>query len=353
MKKIILFSLFLYINHIAWSQWQITGNTGINPSINYLGTNDNNDVVFRRWGGRAGLLNPNNTSFGVGALNPSGTGNYNTAIGVTTLGSLTTGIFNTGTGFNTLIYNSTGSFNTAHGAGGLFFNTTGDGNVSSGFNALFHNTTGSYNTASGHEVLMQNTSGNFNTAYGYAAGGDVVTGGNNTFIGSNTGRGITTGSSNTIIGSNVAGLSPSLSNTIILADGSGNQRLYVDNTGKVRIGAPALTLPGTYKLYVEDGILTEKLKVAIKTSADWSDYVFDDNYPLKPLAEVKAFVQQHKHLPGVPSASDMVNTGLDVAEMNARLLEKIEEATLYIIQLNERVEKLEKENIALKKNRRR
>ncbi len=104
-----------------------------------------------------------------------------------------------------------------------------------------------------------------------------------------------------------------------------------DDDGKVTIGST--TTPGSYKLYVEDGILTEKVKVAVKTTADWSDHVFAEDYPLSPLACVEEFILENKHLPGVPSAEQMVGDGLDVASMDAKLLEKIEELTLYLIEL--------------------
>jgi hypothetical protein len=110
------------------------------------------------------------------------------------------------------------------------------------------------------------------------------------------------------------------------------------------IGGSSVSTPGTYKLYVEDGILTEKVKVAIKTTLNWSDYVFAKDYKLKPLNEVASFIKENNHLPGVPSAEEVVKDGIDVAAMDAKLLEKIEELTLYIIDLKNEVEKLKKAN---------
>jgi hypothetical protein len=69
--------------------------------------------------------------------------------------------------------------------------------------------------------------------------------------------------------------------------------------------------------------------------------VFAENYRLRSLAETKLFIQENQHLPDVPSAAEMVEKGLDVREMNALLLQKIEELTLHVIALNERVEELE------------
>lgn len=133
----------------------------------------------------------------------------------------------------------------------------------------------------------------------------------------------------------------------LLFQSSGIIGLSINASGKVTIGNVSNS-PNDYKLFVEDGILTEKLRVAINNTADWADYVFDEDYDLKSLEEVNKFVAKNKHLPNVPSASEMVNNGLNVAEMDAKLLEKIEEAYLYIIQLDERIKKLETENKQLK-----
>lgn len=123
--------------------------------------------------------------------------------------------------------------------------------------------------------------------------------------------------------------------------------ISINTSGKVTIGN-VNNIPNNYKLFVEDGILTEKLKVAINNTADWADYVFEENYELKTLNEVRNFVEANKHLPNVPSATEMVNNGLNVAEMDAKLLEKIEEAYLYILQLDERLKNVEAENKQLK-----
>ena len=120
----------------------------------------------------------------------------------------------------------------------------------------------------------------------------------------------------------------------------------INPTGSVLIGNT--NTPAGYKLFVEQGILTEKIKVAVKNTAEWSDYVFANNYNLLPLTEVESFIKTNSHLPGVPSASEVVNEGINVAKMDAKLLEKIEELTLYIIDMNKRIESLEQENRTLK-----
>ena len=100
---------------------------------------------------------------------------------------------------------------------------------------------------------------------------------------------------------------------------------------------------------VEKGILTEKLKVATIASADWADYVFDEKYKMLSLEEVEKFVKANKHLPNVPSAEEMSKNGLDIVTSDSKLLEKIEELTLYMIEMNKEIKALKAENVKLKK----
>jgi hypothetical protein len=72
-----------------------------------------------------------------------------------------------------------------------------------------------------------------------------------------------------------------------------------------------------------------------------ADYVFDEDYDLKSLSEVESYVKENKHLPGIPSAADMAENGMNVSTMSNLLLEKVEELTLHLI-------RLEKENAELK-----
>jgi Bacterial shufflon protein, N-terminal constant region len=124
-----------------------------------------------------------------------------------------------------------------------------------------------------------------------------------------------------------------------LQAGPNGDRLLVDGVGKVKIGNVSVA-PVGYKLFVEQGILTEKVKVAIKTTSNWADHVFASNYSLMPLKEVENFIKTNKHLPNIPSAKEMVEEGLDVATMNAKLLEKIEELTLHVIKQEKDIENL-------------
>lgn len=118
---------------------------------------------------------------------------------------------------------------------------------------------------------------------------------------------------------------------------------YFDGNVEVQAGTLKVgnvTTPAGYKLYVEQGILTEKVKVAVATSPAWADYVFANDYNLKPLSEVEAFIKENKHLPNVPSADELVREGLDLGKMQATQMEKIEELTLYIIEMKKEIDAL-------------
>ncbi|MDX1910180.1 MAG: hypothetical protein SFV22_01780 [Saprospiraceae bacterium] len=133
-----------------------------------------------------------------------------------------------------------------------------------------------------------------------------------------------------------------------------NYHLLLMDNGMVGMGidpadvCPNGPFPGGYRLYVKEGILTEKVKVANYCSSFWADYVFAPDYQLKPLAEVESFISEHQHLPGIPSAEEIEKDGLDIADMLSLQMAKIEELTLHTIALNKRLEKVEAENALLK-----
>ena len=129
------------------------------------------------------------------------------------------------------------------------------------------------------------------------------------------------------------------------------QSAAADTNSKIYIGTTATypTTSGNYKLFVEGGILTEKVKVALRSTANWADYVFEKNYDLMPLKNVEEYIAIHKHLPGIDSASELAKNGLDLAEMQSKHMAKIEEMMLYIIDQNKTIEKNIKDIEELKK----
>jgi len=114
----------------------------------------------------------------------------------------------------------------------------------------------------------------------------------------------------------------------------------VKTSGYVLVGAT--TLPAAdAKLAVNGNIYSKKVKV---TPNGWADYVFDAGYRLRPLSEIEQYIQQHNHLPEVPTAAEVAKDGLDLGDNQATLLKKIEELTLYVIEQNK---KNEEQNIKL------
>ncbi|WP_420388429.1 hypothetical protein [Roseivirga sp.] len=121
-------------------------------------------------------------------------------------------------------------------------------------------------------------------------------------------------------------------------------RMIIHPDGNVGIG----TTSPTEKLSVDGTILAKKVRVSV-AGTDWPDYVFSPNFKLRSLDELEQFIQQNQHLPEVPSAKEVEANGLDLGDMEATLLKKIEELTLYVIEQNKRLENLETENKELKK----
>ncbi|MDR6544289.1 hypothetical protein J2810_000311 [Chryseobacterium rhizosphaerae] len=136
----------------------------------------------------------------------------------------------------------------------------------------------------------------------------------------------------------------------------------VRTNGKVHIGTSFnnLALAGCsdcseYRLFVKDGIKTEKVKVESPAANGWADYVFKKDYKLRTLDEVEKHIQEKGHLPNIPSAKEVDKEGINLGEMDAKLLEKIEELTLYSIEQNkqlkfqeEQLRHLQEENKTLK-----
>jgi hypothetical protein len=121
--------------------------------------------------------------------------------------------------------------------------------------------------------------------------------------------------------------------------GTGSQWYYgndlvIDGSGNVGIG----TLTLREALSVNGSIRSKQIKVEI---ANWPDYVFKKDYTLISLSEVKTYIDQNQHLPDMPSAQEIAKDGLNLVEMNKLLLKKVEELTVYLIEQNKRIEKLE------------
>lgn len=111
---------------------------------------------------------------------------------------------------------------------------------------------------------------------------------------------------------------------------------HVGVNGNVGIG----TLNPQAKLAVKGTVLAQRVKVTV-AAADWPDYVFSKNYVLPSLQEVENYIRQHQHLPDMPAAAEVARDGHDLGEVNRKLVQKVEELTLYIIDLQKRIAALE------------
>lgn len=348
--------------------WGLTGNTGV-TAANFIGS-DSQPIRFKVGGVQVGLLSGDTyTFFGYESGNLN-TGSHNTAVGFRSLKNNVSGTRNVAIGSQSL-QNNTSNDNTAIGFNTLQANTIGTNNVAMGLSALLSNTSGSFNLGLAAGTFQSNTTGSNNIGLGYAAGLSNTTGSDNVAIGAyslSSGAAI---SGNLAIGAE-AGRNATGSNSIFIGKLAGfsetsSDKLYIANSntatplvygdfstkylavGEVAAADRAAATSGGYRLLVKGGMITEKIKVAVAGSADWADYVFDPSYKMMPLEKVETFVKENKHLPNVPSAEEIAKNGLDVMQTSAKLMEKIEELTLYMIEMNKEIKSLKKENELLKK----
>jgi len=115
----------------------------------------------------------------------------------------------------------------------------------------------------------------------------------------------------------------------------GTRALSFFSNGNVGIGT---SNPGIYKLAVEGVIGAREVKV---TTDSWADFVFKPNYNLRSLSEVEQFIKTNNHLPEIPSEAEVKENGIGLGEMNAKLLQKVEELTLYLIEQDKKIQQLE------------
>jgi len=119
----------------------------------------------------------------------------------------------------------------------------------------------------------------------------------------------------------------------------GNDTLGIATTENVGIGTSKFLCDdySRYPLFVKGGVRTEKVKVGFLNEDDWADKVFKKDYELMSLDSLDAFIKKNRHLPGVPTAKEVVEGGgIELKQMNVLLLKKIEELSLYLIELDKK-----------------
>ena len=141
------------------------------------------------------------------------------------------------------------------------------------------------------------------------------------------------------LGNHTATQNLNLNGKKIVNGASSTDGIFVSTSGSVGIG----TSNPLYKLSVNGTILAKEIRVN-EDASYWPDFVFDKDYELMSISEVKQFVSKHKHLPSVPSAADIDGKDVSLGEMNRILLQKIEELTLYIIDLQRQIDEMKQHN---------
>ncbi|GHB59188.1 hypothetical protein GCM10007390_11060 [Persicitalea jodogahamensis] len=323
--------------------------------------------------------------------------NYNTFIGPLAGYSNALGEKNMFIGVSTGYDNTSGNFNLLLGYAAGRKNTVASSNSFLGYQSGFNTTIGSDNTFIGSNSGSVNVTGFNNTAIGSGAdfgsnglsnataigAGAIVSQNNSIALGNPTSsvgvgnsaptaRFHVSGGGTVATGVRLEGL-VNASGTVypLYVDGSGNvmksstagareaaesldrnwmltadSHLINNNAGGIVIGTGLNSTPTGYKLYVSEGILTERVKVAVKNTSEWRDNVLQADYNLRSIEEVEKFIKENKHLPGVPSAQEMVEKGNDLQKTDAVLLEKIEEIMLYVIDLKKENARLKSESEA-------
>ncbi|PKF74497.1 cell wall anchor protein [Chryseobacterium sp. PMSZPI] len=264
MKRTLLFAFTLAATSIFAQSWNTTGNAGTTPATNFIGTTDNNPIVFKQNNQQTFKLDGQSINIGSGA---PGAGNLQLAVAPC-----------------------------SHCYSGWAQPNDGIMRLLGGHNLNIH---------------MDNDNAIDPNA-------DVTT-------------------------PNSPGIS-----RIRFSDAVHKSLLVLFNTEKVTIGTDQYDNDSNFILYVKKGIKAQQVKVENPAANGWADYVFKKDYKLRSLEEVEKHIADKGHLPNIPSAQEVEKEGINLGEMDAKLLEKIEELTLYSIEQNKQLKSQSEEIKELK-----
>lgn len=314
------------------------GNASISPDAYH-----NTFIGFNA--GLSNISGYNNTFLGSLAGESFETGSRNIFIG-SSAGRYTIGGFGNILIGNATAINLSGSTNTIIGISGGRNLTTGVSNTYVGYDTGYSNSTGSNNTALGRKASQKNQSGSRNVSVGEDAGYGNLNGSNNVVIGYKAGY-LNTGGSNVFLGYG-AGYNEIGSNKLYIENSSNYTPLIFGDFNTDVVGVNTTEIPSGYTFAVNGKTITEEVKVQLKDT--WPDYVFKIDYDLPNLSEVEIYIQDNGHLKDIPSAREVEENGILLGEMDAKLLQKIEELTLYTIQQDNKLQKQD-EQIAILLNK--
>ncbi len=198
---------------------------------------------------------------------------------------------------------------------------------------------------------------------GVNVGNTITTGQNNVLLGNNTNGTLSTITNSVAIGTNAK---VAINDAIILGDtvntnikvGIGTAwpkyRLDVKGVVNMRVGFNSSSLKINDRDFLaldsEGKFLVTNFKIKYDDQKEWSDKVFEENYKLMDIGEVMKFAKENKRLPNIPSAKEVVESGVEINQIVAKLLEKIEELTIYNANQAEEVKELKKRMVLLESN---
>jgi hypothetical protein len=287
---------------------------------------------FGRDAGGANTTGVSNSFFGGSAGYANTTGVYNSFFGRLAGWSNTGGNFNAFFGGLAGQYNTAGTNNAFVGGHAGFLNTTGGDNSFVGRAAGYNNTTGASNSFFGGSAGYFNTTGTYNSFFGYSSGASNGTEHNNTFLGALS-NGTTAITNATAVGYRA---SVTQGDSLVLGSINGVNGATADTNVGIGTTAPA------ERLHVVGNIRLSGSVITAAPSEPVPDYVFEPDYKLMPIDELAKYVARERHLPSVPKASEIQEKGLDLGAFQMKLLEKIEELTLYSVEQAKRIRALEK-----------
>lgn len=350
--------------------WSLSGSTGTIAGIHYIGTADNVDLVLKTNHTEHFRINALG-NIGVGTSAPQAKLDVNGNIKVS--GSITTPTINA-TSINTSNFKVNDTLRVSRIAA-----LPGDSIIALGVNTLYVNqnqnrifwtpinnngtkgitiANGFFSQAKGVDAMALGSNALAQGDYSVALGNVVTAFGLNSIaIGHNVGVPANASGPNAfVIGSGVNSSSLMFNNnanSLMIGFNSTIPTLFVSasdgagTTGNVGIGTT--TIPQGYKLSVKGKIICEEVNV--KLFQNWPDYVFDKKHKLMSIEELQEFTKKEKHLPDMPTASEVEKGGVNVSDMITKLLKAQEELTLYIIEQNKKIIEQNKRIVALENNK--
>ena len=372
----------LFIGRNAGNQNTAGNNLFVGGGAGQTNTTGSENLFFGSFAGAGNTTGSFNTLLGTSAGEATTTGSFNLFVGTGAGNNNSSGEYNVFLGGNAGRLNGAGRANVFVGYQSGFSHVGVDGNSFLGNASGYSNSTGAANSGIGINAGYSNTSGSQNTFLGSntdigpvspagisnatAVGANAKVVASNTVVLGNaattiTGAGLGAGSG--LRFANITNASPATpgptgtNGKVLSVDGSGNVILvqitgagvstsatgpvaeswkesdgYLYNNSTNGVVIKGTGLDGN-SLIVKGGVLSKEVNVKVEGSESWPDYVFKPNYKRMTLGEVEKFISINGHLPNIPSATEMAKTGNNLGQTDVKLLEKVEELTLYLLDM--------------------